>query len=75
MMGVHPSAHDTPEVVSEEVVTAESWTPAELEAAGEELQRRIEACDEAIRPYLISMYANPVLSSLNARRSQEPLTD
>ncbi|GGY67372.1 1-acyl-sn-glycerol-3-phosphate acyltransferase [Marinobacter zhanjiangensis] len=75
MKGVHPSAHDTPEEVSEEVVTAESWTPAELEAAEEELQRRIDACDEAIRPYLISMYANPVLSSLNARRAQEPLTD
>lgn len=75
MKGVHPAAHDTPDVVSEEVVTAESWTPAELEAAEEELERRVDACDEAIRPYLISMYANPVLSALNAQDAQEPSTD
>lgn len=71
MRGVHPAAHDTPENVSEEVVTAESWTPAELEAAEEELERRIDACDEAIRPYLISMYANPVRSALNAQQAQD----
>ncbi|WP_328189147.1 lysophospholipid acyltransferase family protein [Marinobacter sp. OP 3.4] len=75
MKGVHPAAHDTPDVVGEEVVTAESWTPAELEAAEEELERRIEACDEAIRPYLISMYANPVLSSLNALEAKDQSSD
>lgn len=71
MKEVHPSAHDTPENVSEEVITAESWTPAELAAAGEELERRINGCDEAIRPYLVAMYANPVISSLNARQVRE----
>ena len=75
MKGVHPATHDTPDAVSEEVVTAESWTPAELEAAEEELERRIDACDEAIRPYLISMYANPVLSSLNAQEAKESSTE
>lgn len=75
MKGVHPSAHDTPEIVSEEVVTAESWTPAELEAAEDELERRIDACDDAIRPYLVSMYANPVLSALNAQQAQDHSTD
>ncbi|WP_417547977.1 lysophospholipid acyltransferase family protein [Marinobacter segnicrescens] len=71
MRGTHPSAHDTPENVSEEVITAESWTPAELEAAEEELERRINACDEAIRPYLVAMYANPVISSLTALNAQQ----
>ncbi|MFW5824386.1 MAG: lysophospholipid acyltransferase family protein [Marinobacter sp.] len=71
MKGMHPSAHDTPENVSEEVVTAESWTPAELEAAEEELERRINACDRVIRPYLVAMYANPVLSALNARQVRD----
>ncbi|MCK7543078.1 1-acyl-sn-glycerol-3-phosphate acyltransferase [Marinobacter bryozoorum] len=71
MRGMHPSAHDTPENVSEEVVTAESWTPAELEAASKELERRINACDEAIRPYLVAMYANPVISSLTALNAQQ----
>lgn len=71
MRGMHPSAHDTPENVSEEVVTAESWTPAELEAAEEELERRINGCDEAIRPYLVAMYANPVISSLTALNAQQ----
>lgn len=67
LRGVHPGAHETPGNVSEEVVTAESWTDAELHAAEEEMERRLAACDEAIRPYLLAMYANPVLSSLNAR--------
>lgn len=66
MRSVHPESHDTPASVSEEVVTAESWTPAELEAAEEEMTRRLDACDPAIRPYLIAMYANPVVSSLKA---------
>ncbi len=71
MEEVHPSAHDTPENVSEEVVTAESWTPAELEAAEEEMGRRLGSSDEAIRPYLVAMYANPVIGALNARREHQ----
>ncbi|WP_372972407.1 1-acyl-sn-glycerol-3-phosphate acyltransferase [Marinobacter sp.] len=71
MKGMHPSAHDTPENVNEEVVTAESWTRAELEAAEEELERRINACDAAIRPYLVAMYANPVISSLTALNASQ----
>ena len=53
----------------EEVATAGSRTPAELSAAREELSRRARACDEAARPYLLAMYANPVISSLSARHS------
>lgn len=53
----------------EEVATAASRTPAELSAAREELSRRARACDEAARPYLLAMYANPVISSLSARHS------
>ena len=64
---VHPGSHQTPASIGEEVVTAESWTPAELQAAEDEMERRLDACDEAIRPYLVAMYANPVISSLTAR--------
>ncbi|WP_166263842.1 lysophospholipid acyltransferase family protein [Marinobacter caseinilyticus] len=72
LKGIHPAAHSTPESVSESVVTAETWTPAELEAAEAELNRRLEACDPAIRPYLIAMYANPVVSALKAHTGSHP---
>ena len=64
--GLHPDSHVTPETVSDEVVTAETWSPAELAAAEAEMDRRLEACDTAIRPYLLDMYANPVVTSLEA---------
>ncbi|MBW7469871.1 1-acyl-sn-glycerol-3-phosphate acyltransferase [Marinobacter sp. M216] len=66
MRGVHPDSHATQENVSETVVTAEAWSPAELEAAEAEMERRLEACDPAIRPYLLDMYANPVVTALEA---------
>lgn len=64
--GVHPDAHATPETVSDNVVTAEAWSPPEMEAAEAEMDRRLEACDPAIRPYLLDMYANPVVTALEA---------
>ena len=64
--GLHPQAHDTPDTVSDSVVTAETWSPAEMEAAEAEMERRLEACDPAIRPYLLDMYANPVVTALEA---------
>ncbi|MBW0146249.1 1-acyl-sn-glycerol-3-phosphate acyltransferase [Marinobacter arenosus] len=66
MRDVHPDSHATPENVSETVVTAEAWSPAELEAAEAEMERRLDACDPAIRPYLLDMYANPVVTALEA---------
>lgn len=70
--GLHPAAHSTPDTVSDAVVTAETWSPAELEAAEAELDRRLEACAPAIRPYLLDMYANPVVTALSANhRSTE----
>ncbi|KAA1171018.1 glycerol acyltransferase [Marinobacter salinexigens] len=66
MRGIHPEAHDTPDSVSDSVVTAETWSAAEIEAAEAELERRLEACDPAIRPYLLDMYANPVVTALEA---------
>ncbi|MBE02915.1 MAG: glycerol acyltransferase, partial [Euryarchaeota archaeon] len=66
MRGVHPDAHATPESVSDAVVTAETWSPADLAAAEAEMERRLAACEPAIRPYLLDMYANPVATSLAA---------
>ncbi|MBD3642143.1 MAG: 1-acyl-sn-glycerol-3-phosphate acyltransferase [Marinobacter sp.] len=64
--GLHPDAHATPETVTESVVTAETWSPADIAAAEAEMERRLEACDPAIRPYLLDMYANPVVTALQA---------
>ncbi|EMP55393.1 hypothetical protein MSNKSG1_05968 [Marinobacter santoriniensis NKSG1] len=64
--GLHPGAHDTPETVTDSVVTADTWSPADIAAAEAEMERRLEACDPAIRPYLLDMYANPVVTSLEA---------
>jgi len=72
MRGVHPDAHATPENVSEEVVTAEAWSPADMEAAEAEMERRLDACDPAIRPYLLDMYANPVVTALEANGNDQP---
>ncbi|MBK1888268.1 MULTISPECIES: 1-acyl-sn-glycerol-3-phosphate acyltransferase [Marinobacter] len=54
------------DVVRESVVTAENWSEAEIQTARAEMERRLEACDPAIRPYLLDMYANPVQSALDA---------
>lgn len=64
--GLHPDAHATPETVTESVVTAETWSPADIAAAEAEMERRLEACEPAIRPYLLDMYANPVVTALQA---------
>jgi len=64
--GFHPDAHATPETVTESVVTAETWSPADMAAAEAEMERRLEACEPAIRPYLLDMYANPVVTALQA---------
>ncbi|AOY87682.1 glycerol acyltransferase [Marinobacter salinus] len=74
LRGLHPDAHATPERVSDSVVTAETWSPAEMEAAEAEMERRLGACDPAIRPYLLDMYANPVVTALDAN-ADEPITD
>ncbi len=74
MRGVHPEAREMPGNVSESVVTAETWSPADLDAARAEMERRLEACDPAIRPYLLDMYANPVVNALAANNSGEALT-
>ncbi|MGM0767630.1 MAG: 1-acyl-sn-glycerol-3-phosphate acyltransferase [Pseudomonadota bacterium] len=67
--GIHPQAHTTPDTVTDAVVTAETWSPAELEAAEAEMERRLEHCEPAIRPYLLDMYANPVVTALQANES------
>lgn len=64
--GIHPQAHTTPDTVTDAVVTAETWSPAEFEAAEAEMERRLEHCEPAIRPYLLDMYANPVVTALQA---------
>lgn len=50
MRGVHPDTHETPGSVGESVVTAETWSPADMEAAKAEMERRLEACD---RPFAL----------------------
>lgn len=68
--GIHPDSHATRESVSDAVVTAEAWSPAEIEAAEAEMERRLDACDPAIRPYLLDMYANPVVTALEAHNGK-----
>ncbi|WP_404362634.1 1-acyl-sn-glycerol-3-phosphate acyltransferase [Marinobacter sp.] len=53
-------AHDTVEL-------AEALSQPEMEAAEAEMERRLDACDPALRPFLLAMYANPVINSLKAR--------
>lgn len=65
--GIHPDSHATRDSVSDAVVTAEAWSAAEIEAAEAEMERRLDACDPAIRPYLLDMYANPVVTALEAQ--------
>lgn len=62
----HPDAHHSLGETSDTLVTTETWSAAEMEAAEAELNRRLEACEPAYRPYLLDMYANPVSSALSA---------
>lgn len=65
--GIHPDSHASRDSVTDAVVTAEAWSAAEIEAAEAEMERRLDACDPAIRPYLLDMYANPVVTALEAQ--------
>jgi hypothetical protein len=67
---IHPEAHSIEDSVSDSVVTAEIWSPADIEAAEAEMERRLNACDPAAQPYLLDMYANPVVSALEANQQR-----
>jgi hypothetical protein len=56
------------------LAAAASCTPQALEAAENELQKRLNTCEEAARPYLLDMYANPVTSALNALSTADAST-
>jgi hypothetical protein len=56
------------------LAAAASCTRQALEAAENELQKRLNACEEAARPYLLDMYANPVTSALNALSTADAST-
>lgn len=64
--GIHPDSHGTAHSVMDSVVTADNRSEAEVEAAEIEMDRRLDAGDPAIRPYLLDMYANPVATALKA---------
>lgn len=69
--GQDPGSHTTAESVSDLLVTADTWSEADLEAAENQLNQRLDACDPALRPYLLDMYANPVTSALEAQAEPE----
>lgn len=74
--GTHRTTDETTASLSKKLVTTKNQTPAELDSARAEINRRIKACEPAARPYLIAMYANPVVSSLKAfDKSQQPDTE
>jgi hypothetical protein len=50
--------------LADKAATADAWPATDLKTAETELRRRMEACPEAARPYLLDMYANPVVSAL-----------
>jgi hypothetical protein len=41
-----------------------------MQIARLEMEQRLKACDPAIRPYLLDMYANPVQTALDANTRQ-----
>lgn len=67
---LNPDAHETDRPVSESVVTAETSSPADVKATRSEMQRRLSDCSPAAQPYLLDMYANPVVSALEANQKQ-----
>ncbi len=69
--GQHPDSHTSAESTSDMLITADTWSEAELEAAEEALNQRLDACDPILRPYLLDMYANPVSSALEAQGEPE----
>ncbi len=56
--------------VSDSVVTAETWSAADMEATRAEMERRLSDCSPAAQPYLLDMYANPVVSALAANQNE-----
>ncbi|WP_417514476.1 1-acyl-sn-glycerol-3-phosphate acyltransferase [Marinobacter sp.] len=68
--GLQPGGIREPENIRESVVTAGNWSEDDMQVARLEMEKRLEACDPAIRPYLLDMYANPVQTALNAVASE-----
>jgi hypothetical protein len=69
--GGEPSA----DAVANHVALAEKWSKVDLEAAKSEMTRRLESCSPECRPYLLDMYANPVVNALAANKGRDaPLT-
>ena len=56
------------EQVARHVELAEKWSDVDLETARSELNRRMEQCSSECRPYLLDMYANPVVNALAANK-------
>ena len=65
---IHPESHVTEDSVSDSVVTAETWSAADIEAAEAQMERRLQSCDPVAQSYLLDMYANPVVSALAANQ-------
>lgn len=65
---IHPKSHVTEDSVSDSVVTAETWSAADIEAAEAQMERRLQSCDPVAQSYLLDMYANPVVSALTANQ-------
>jgi len=57
-----------PGSIEEAVAMAENWTSSALGRAKSELERRLESCTLAARPFLLDMYANPLVNALAATK-------
>ncbi len=71
MSQTHRLSHQTEPAMPETIETAEAYSPADIEAARAELERRLESADAALHPFLLAMYANPVTSMLKATTESE----
>lgn len=58
------------DAIRESIVTAGNWSAEDMQIARLEMEQRLKACDPAIRPYLLDMYANPVQTALDANTRQ-----
>jgi len=67
---IHPQRRQTPEAVSDAIAMSETLSEAELEAADQAMSRRLEAVSEELQPYLLAMYANPVVSALGVQEQE-----
>lgn len=54
------------EELAKTVAMAKTCTPEALTAAIAEMEKRLAGCERAERPYLLDMYANPVVTALAA---------